>query len=109
MEIDEILGRLDGVRVERGPDRISTGPVVDYAFLSFVGGRPVYSSTEYSDFRSGALAVLRAGGEGFLCFERRRVPVKSFSLVGDGTKLVPESVRLLGPEELMSLVGGSAS
>jgi len=110
MNLNELMAGMEGLKVTGGvSEGIPIDPVYDYAVQAFDGKKLKYSSREFGDLQVEKDSAVSAGGQTFFFFERKRTPVKKFSLAGPEVFLVPEYVKLLSPEELSSLLKGTAS
>jgi hypothetical protein len=105
------LDSMEEVEVTEEAD-VESEPKVRYDYAFFVldsNGKTTYKSERYEQFRHGIRNVTGSEGERVLCFERRNVPVKSFSFTGQNIRWIPESVKMVSLERLTSLCEGSTT
>jgi hypothetical protein len=98
------LAELEEVRTTSQKERPNSRSKhrYDYAFEVIRGDEIVYSSREFETLRAAVDRVKDYQADTFLCFERRSVPIKSFSFTSEeAVKWVPEYVKLISPHELL--------
>lgn len=103
MTEEEILSSF-GVETPEPEKKVVT---VDYCVVLLSDVKRV--SYDYGDFQTQYDEVVGEETEGeVVVLERTRVPLKSFTLVGDSVRLVPTKLRVLPPEEVCSLLNEGA-
>ena len=77
---------------------------IDYSVALTVNGVRIISK-DWSRFEDNWKEVIGDKTEGeVIVFERLRVPQEVFSLMGSETRLVPTRIKVLKPDEVLSLL-----